>query len=105
ISQFHELTNLSNMGINAIELNANELNFYDENGNFHKLMAKVSWDNNKQTEGVDVLFHQRANTINLQQNFNQLIDNMVGFSRVLEILCHSSKLPQKGMTHDTTFRF
>ncbi|EJD6378329.1 hypothetical protein ACPW90_001357 [Providencia rettgeri] len=80
ISQFHELTNLSNMGINAIELNANELNFYDENGNFHKLMAKVSWDNNKQTEVVDVLFHQRANTINLQQNFNQLIDNMVGFS-------------------------
>ncbi|MGG4661706.1 hypothetical protein [Providencia vermicola] len=80
ISQFNELTSLSDMGINTIELNTKELNSYDENGNFHKLIAKVCWDNNNKTEIVDVLFHQRVTEPNLQQNFNQLINNIVSFS-------------------------
>lgn len=80
ISQFNELTSLSDMGINTIELNTKELNSYDENGNFHKLIAKVCWDNNKKTEIVDVLFHQGVITLNLQQDFNQLINNIVSFS-------------------------
>ncbi|MEX9224831.1 hypothetical protein AB7W86_16755, partial [Providencia rettgeri] len=38
-------------------------------------------------------------------NFLDRASLSIANSRVLEILCHSSKLPQKGMTHDTTFRF
>ncbi|CDL86219.1 hypothetical protein XCR1_2860009 [Xenorhabdus cabanillasii JM26] len=30
---------------------------------------------------------------------------MKAYVGVLEILCHSSKIPQKGMTNDSTFRF
>ncbi|WGL98271.1 hypothetical protein QE177_14040 [Arsenophonus sp. aPb] len=83
ISQANELTAMESIGIKSIELNAKQTNFYDKNGNFHQLMAKVNWDNNKQTDITDVLFHQNNlnnYTSGLQQTLAQIIDAMVSFS-------------------------
>lgn len=83
ISQANELTSLDSSGIKSIELNAKQTNFYDKNGNFHQLTAKVNCNNDKQTEITDVLFHQNNlnnHTSGLQQTLNQIIDAMVSFS-------------------------
>lgn len=84
ISQFNELATLGSMDIKSLELNAKDTNFYDGNGNFHKLTTKVNWNDGKQTNITDVLFHQK-NTLsipsNLQHTLDKLIDNISNFTQ------------------------
>ncbi|EKT53357.1 hypothetical protein [Providencia burhodogranariea] len=85
ISQSHELTTLEKLGTKSIELNVKETNFYDDNGNFHKLMAKVNWDDGKQTDITDVLFHQKMPSIqmpSIQQTVDKMIDDIVSFTQL-----------------------
>nr|WP_282553362.1 hypothetical protein [Providencia sneebia] len=84
ISQVHELNTLDNLGIQSIELKKKETNYFDDNGNFHKLMTKVNWSNGTQTDMTDVLFHQQnvpTSTVSLQQTLNQMIDTIAGFTK------------------------
>lgn len=84
LSQSHELIALDTLGIKSIELNAKETHFFDDNGNFHKLMAKVNWENGTQTDITDVLFRQKTpstQTPSVQQTVNKIIDDMASFNQ------------------------
>lgn len=84
LSQSHELIALDTLGIKSIELNAKETHFFDDNGNFHKLMAKVNWNNGTQTDITDVLFRQKTpstQTPSVQQTVNKIIDDMASFTQ------------------------
>ena len=84
LSQPHELMALDKLGIQSIELNAKETHFFDDNGNFHKLMAKVNWENGTQTDITDVLFRQKTPSTqspSVQQTVNKIIDDMASFTQ------------------------
>lgn len=76
ISQKNELFTLNDMGINSIELNTSQINYYDKNGNFHKLGSSVNWSNGNKTQITDVLFHQKNKIADISE-YNNKVNNII----------------------------
>lgn len=78
ISQKNELIALNQIGIVSIELAAIGSEYIDENDNHHKLVSKVNWSDNKQTDIVDVWFHQNSASLSLLSIMQEKnVDNIV----------------------------
>ncbi len=98
ISQRNELITLNQIGIVSIELAATGSEYIDENDNHHKLVSKVNWSDNKQTDIVDVWFHQNKASKSLfpttqEQNVDNIIETMSSFILSEEIGNISSLTP------------
>ncbi|OOF55208.1 hypothetical protein BKK56_07150 [Rodentibacter genomosp. 2] len=86
ITQIGELFSLDSIGIVSIELNAKSSEHIDSNGNLHKLISKVNWQNSQQTDITDVWFRQNKEYIgfppDIQSDVDKLIQGMSTFNNV-----------------------